>query len=359
MADAQRGNNDRSRKVRFVRKVAAIGLSAALGGTLLVGCGGNGDQGSGSASDSASSSSLDISFSSSVDQDAQQAFRDSAQALLDRNAKLESAIAKVQELVDSNPNGVGKKKLDKARAAIKAAKKAERQVPDVALSTAAVKGQATAMDNVTYATQMEKLLACMDLLQPGAQNEWAQANNEQASGAASTTINSEQPASSSAGASAASRSGGASSSSSSSSGAAAKKADTVLTAKQVSKAIKGVKHVSSTKAATKKNDPNGLLGTKDGYQAAVFFTSDLVDHDAVYGQGILAEGTDGGGCVEVYATKAKAQKRNKYLGTFDDTKISSGSHKVAGTCVVRTSSQLSTPQQKKLTKDLTKALEKA
>lgn len=358
MADTRAASDDSGQKAKaaFARKVAAIGLSATLGATLLAGCSGAADQGGASASDTSASSSLEVSFSSSVDQDAQQAFRDSAQALLARNAKLESAIAKVQELVDANPNGASEKKLDKARAAIKTAQKAERQVPDVALSTAAVKGQATAMNNITYAAQMEKLLSCMDQLQPGAQNQWAQANNEQGSGATSTTIGSEHPASSGAGASAASS---ASSSAATSSSSSAKKADTVLTAKQVARAIKGVMHVSSTKAATKKNDPNDLLGTKHGYTAAVFFTSDLVDHDAVYGKGILAEGTDGGGCVEVYATKAMAQKRNKYLGKYDDSKVASGSHKVVGTCVVRTSSQLSTPQQKKLTKDLTKALEDA
>lgn len=327
-----------SRRARLVRNVGAVGIATLVGAFALSGCSaGDASSSSGSAIDSA----LEVSFSSSVDEEAQQAFRASAEALLARNARLESAIAKVQDLVDTNPSGASDKVLAKARSAIKTAQKAEHHVPDVALSSAAVQGQATAMNNVTYETQMDKLLASMDQLQEGARQQWEQDNPSSATSAESVTVQSEQSTSSSA---------SASSSSSSAS------TETILTAKQVAQRIKRVKHVSSTKAATKKNDPNGLLGKKNGYTAAVFFTSDLVDHDDVYGTGILTEGTDGGGCIEVYATKKKAQARNKYLAKFDGKKISSGSHKVVGTCVVRTSSLLSSSQQKALTRQLTKAL---
>ena len=56
-------------------------------------------------------------------------------------------------------------------------------------------------------------------------------------------------------------------------------------------------------------------------------------------------GADGGGAVEVYANVDDAQERDAYLGAFDGGLLSSGSHVVVGTCVVRTSDLLTASQQ--------------
>ena len=82
----------------------------------------------------------------------------------------------------------------------------------------------------------------------------------------------------------------------------------------------------------------------------MYFSSDLVNQDEVWPSegytGIPALGTDAGGAVEVYATVEDAEERDAYLGAFDGGMLSTGSHTVVGTCVVRTSDYLMASQQK-------------
>ena len=124
--------------------------------------------------------------------------------------------------------------------------------------------------------------------------------------------------------------------------------------------ITGLANVVGVEAATATNDPNGNLGKAGGYTAAVYFSSDLVDQSDVYPSegytGIVAVGTDGGGCVEVYATADDAAKRNDYLAAFDGSILSSGSHEVLGTCVIRTSDKLTASQQQAMTAEIRDAL---
>ena len=74
--------------------------------------------------------------------------------------------------------------------------------------------------------------------------------------------------------------------------------------------------------------------------------------------GIVGAGTDGGGAVEVYANVDDANKRNDYLAVFDGTILTSGSHDVVGTCVVRTSHLLTASQQKTLEGEIADSLTK-
>src|SRR5699024_5528287 len=86
-----------------------------------------------------------------------------------------------------------------------------------------------------------------------------------------------------------------------------------------------------------------------GYTATVYFASDLVDQSQVYGETIVDKGTEAGGAVEVYPTVEDATKRNEYLASFDGAGfLSSGSHSVVGTVVIRTSDQLTASQQKEI-----------
>ena len=109
--------------------------------------------------------------------------------------------------------------------------------------------------------------------------------------------------------------------------------------------------ITEIEAATEDNDPNGNLHKNGGYTSAVFFIHDQVTDSYVLnrsGNTPVERATDGGGCIEVFATKEDAEERNRYLGTFDGSIFASGSPTVCGTIVVRTSSKLNATQQKEL-----------
>lgn len=120
--------------------------------------------------------------------------------------------------------------------------------------------------------------------------------------------------------------------------------------------IKEVKNIDAVEPATEANDPNELLNKAGGYTAAIFFSSPLVNQSEVYGESIIDKGTDGGGCIEVYANTEDAEKRDKYLAAFDGGSLSPGSHKVLGTLVIRTSAKLTATQQNELTNDIINSL---
>jgi hypothetical protein len=124
--------------------------------------------------------------------------------------------------------------------------------------------------------------------------------------------------------------------------------------------LNGLANITGAEAVTEDNDPNGNLGKAGGYTAAVYFASDLVDHSTVYtsdgATGIVAEGTDGGGCVEVYASVEDATKRDTYLAAFDGGIFASGSHEVLGTCVIRTSDKLTASQQSAIAQEVRESL---
>ena len=124
--------------------------------------------------------------------------------------------------------------------------------------------------------------------------------------------------------------------------------------------ITGLPNITGVEAVTESNDPNGKLNKAGGYTATVYFSSDLVDQSSVYASegytGIVAVGNDGGGTVEVYSSVEDAEKRSTYLGAFDGSILSSGSHEVLGTCVLRTSDKLTASQQQTLTQEVKEAL---
>ena len=71
---------------------------------------------------------------------------------------------------------------------------------------------------------------------------------------------------------------------------------------------------------------------------------------------VVAAGTDGGGAVEVYATKEEAEARDKYLAFFSGSVIDPGAHAVEGTCVIRASRYLEVDQQQALIEAVRQAL---
>ncbi len=99
-------------------------------------------------------------------------------------------------------------------------------------------------------------------------------------------------------------------------------------------------------ALTEENDPQGNLNKSGYYTAKIYFSSDFVDQSKVYGASLIEKTTSAGGSIEVYRTVEDAEKRNEYLSTFDGTVISSASHQVIGTVIVRASNEMTASNQK-------------
>ena len=120
--------------------------------------------------------------------------------------------------------------------------------------------------------------------------------------------------------------------------------------------LKRVENIVDVSAVTEDNDPNGNLNKAGGYTAQVYFSSNLINQDDVYGTSLIEKGTDAGGSIEVYSAVEDAEKRNKYLTSFDGGIFASGSHTVIGTVIVRTSDELTASQQKAMEQDIIAAL---
>ena len=104
--------------------------------------------------------------------------------------------------------------------------------------------------------------------------------------------------------------------------------------------------VMEIEAVTENTDPMKNLNKPGWYTAHVYFSYSLINQEKVYGDNLIGKGTNAGGSIEVYKTKKEAKKRNEYLALFDGGALSSGSHIVVGTVVVRTSDELTASQQK-------------
>lgn len=120
-----------------------------------------------------------------------------------------------------------------------------------------------------------------------------------------------------------------------------------------------VADVSDLVPATEENDPNHHLNKPRGYTANIFFSySKVKDQYGQYsGKNSIEKGTDGGGCIEVFANTEDANARNEYLSAFDGIGLlDSGSHEVVGTVLIRTSHHLTATQQKELTAEIKSAL---
>lgn len=88
-----------------------------------------------------------------------------------------------------------------------------------------------------------------------------------------------------------------------------------------------------------------------------FLQNSSYNQSNVYGKTIVDKGTEAGGAIEVYPTVEDANKRNEYLAGFDGAgMLSSGSHSVVGTIVIRTSDKLTASQQKEMEKNIYNSL---
>ncbi len=118
-----------------------------------------------------------------------------------------------------------------------------------------------------------------------------------------------------------------------------------------------VSSISNVQAVTEDNDPNGKLNKSGGYTAAVYFANATAKENYGFATGdSIEDGTDCGGCVEVYRTVSEAKSRNEYLGVYDGSIFDSGSHTVYGTIIIRTSCELTASEQKALEAEILSAL---
>ena len=145
--------------------------------------------------------------------------------------------------------------------------------------------------------------------------------------------------------------------------------DSIMSLKQITapsddfvmERLQRVETITEMGAVTPDHDPNGQLNKQGGYIGCIYFTDTQVDRSRLYIEpgkdNVIDIATEGGGAIEVFATKEEAEVRNNYLGTFDGMgAMSSGSHYVEGTCLIRTSNHLNGTQQKELTSKITEAL---
>ena len=72
-----------------------------------------------------------------------------------------------------------------------------------------------------------------------------------------------------------------------------------------------LRHVTAYTAAT---DPNHLLGRQGGYTSKINWSN---------------------GSIEVFSTRAEAQKRKTYLSAFAGTPLGDGYEYIVGTCLLR------------------------
>lgn len=135
-------------------------------------------------------------------------------------------------------------------------------------------------------------------------------------------------------------------------------------AEQVKTALSAISNITAIEIVTEDNDPNNQLGKQGGYTGCIFFKSSLIDESKLYVDedgdinSAIDCGTDGGGCIEIYANASDAKKRDEYLASFDSTAFSSGSHKVVGTVLIRTSSKLKASEQQALETEIVDVLSK-
>lgn len=119
--------------------------------------------------------------------------------------------------------------------------------------------------------------------------------------------------------------------------------------------LKTIDEVLDVRAVTEDNDPNGKLNKAGGYTATIYFSSKNVNQNNVFGDNLIDKGTDAGGAIEVYANEEDAKKRQEYLSAFDGSVLSSGTHTIIGTVLIRTSDELSASKQKELEKKIINA----
>lgn len=246
-----------------------------------------------------------LSGCDSAKSEAQDAFKAASSALDEKNSEVDAAIADLQTVMGSEIKPLDEATITAADGAISAAQGAKITAPSMAGDTDAIKEQTAELEKVDYSKELEGIAKAKTDLQNSIKQREQVTNPSEAF---------------------------------------------------VIQRLTGIEHIDTPTAVTEDHDPNGQLNKQGGYTATVYFVSDLVDQSVVVGDNVIDKGTDGGGAVEVYSDESSAEKRDQYLGALDGGILSSGSHTVCGTCVIRTSNNLAASQQKDLEAAMIEAL---
>lgn len=237
----------------------------------------------------------------SAKSEAQDAFKQASAELEEKNAEINAAISDLQSVMSSEIKPLDDTTLKAADAAISTAQSAKMAVPEMASETEAIKEQTAEIEKVDYAKELEGMATAKSDLEKSIKQREQVTNPSEAF---------------------------------------------------ILERLANVEHVKTPTAATEDNDPNTLLHKQGGYNVSVFFDTDLFDSSDIpeaYGVGVVGKGVEGGGEVEVYTDEEGSIARDQYIGSFDGTPLAPGSHYVIGTCVIRTSENLTATQQKELT----------
>ena len=118
--------------------------------------------------------------------------------------------------------------------------------------------------------------------------------------------------------------------------------------------LKRIDTILEIEAVSEGNDPNGQLNKQGGYIGCIYFSDKQVDKSKLFIEidSVIEIATDGGGAIEIFKTVAEAKTRETYLAAFDGGFLSSGSHHVLGTVLIRTSRELTASQQNELTQKI-------
>lgn len=226
-----------------------------------------------------------------------------------KNTELDNAMRTLQSLIDSKEEPLDETALSEAKTALSVAGDAKINVPDIPQKTEDINRVAEELnDPIDYSAEIEALNTAAKALKDSIQQMKQLINPSE---------------------------------------------------QFVVSRLQRISNLLGIQAVTEDNDPNGNLNKAGGYTAAIYFASGLIDQKSVFGADIVDKGTDCGGCVEVYATKEDAESRNAYLATFDGaTFLNTGSHRVIGTLVIRTSNLLTATQQNELEAHVINAMSK-
>ena len=226
-----------------------------------------------------------------------------------KNSALDSAVSDAEKLIQKGEKALDETLITKLETSVSSVKAAKQPIPDMPSTENEILSTVSKMDGIDYTKVLEELSSSQKALEKSIK-QYALVN--------------------------------------------------APTEAYVIKCLETVEHIDGISAVTEDNDPNGNLNKAGGYTATVYFADDRVPADKVEikGKTIIDKGIDGGGAIEVYANEEDAKKRNDYLAGFDGSILASGSHKVIGTVLVRTSDYLTASQQKELEAAIVDALTK-
>lgn len=238
--------------------------------------------------------------------DVKKEYEEIANSITIKNNELDSSIAELKSLVDSDKKPLDESLLDSSKEVIKQAEQNKKIIGEMPSSTKEIKDKIeTLREPVDYSEELKNLSDAKEKLE----NSIKQYQN---------FIN--------------------------------------PTEEFIINRLANVDEIKLCKAVTEDNDPNGKLNKPGGYTATVYFESANVNQSNVYGADLIGKGTAAGGAIEVYANEEDAQKRETYLSAFDGGVLSSGSHRVIGTTLIRTSDELTATQQKNLEQKIIDAI---